>query len=68
VATLADVFEYATAETWKAEMGAHLCPLHYWEPGKHGWRLEEIRGIVPVPISGAMGLWNFEGEVEFMEE
>lgn len=67
VATLADVVRYETMTAWKEAAAAHLCPMEFWNPEKHGWILKNLRRVKPVPVMGAMGLWRFVGDVEYLE-
>ena len=33
--------------------------------GRYAWVLSNIRSIKPIEISGQLGLWNYEGEVNY---
>ena len=32
------------------------------------WILEDIRVIRPIPLKGKLGLWNYDGEIEYLKE
>lgn len=32
------------------------------------WELENVRYIKPIPLKGKLGLWNYDGEIEYLEE
>ncbi|WP_289136372.1 ASCH domain-containing protein [uncultured Brevibacillus sp.] len=37
--------------------------LYGWfEPGRYGWEMAEVKRIDPVPAKGQQGLWNWGGE------
>lgn len=63
VARLADVVPFAK----KHVDAAYMLPQD-WEPGQYAWMLEDIRPIVPIPLKGRLGLWNYDGPVEYLEE
>ena len=37
------------------------------DPG-YAWMLENIRLIVPVPVKGKLHLWEYDGEIELLNE
>ena len=37
----------------------------YYNIGRYAWVLSNIRLIKPIEISGQLGLWNYEGEVNY---
>lgn len=63
VCELANVEPCPTRSRWNQAQYQHLCLSRYWEPGKHLWRLRDIREIEPVPVTGSRGLWNWSGEI-----
>lgn len=32
----------------------------------YAWMLEDVRLIKPIPIKGKLGLWNYDGEIEYI--
>lgn len=32
------------------------------------WIFEDIRPIRPIPLKGRLSLWNYDGEIEYLEE
>lgn len=66
VAELVECRQYLTQETWDADIEKHLCPSEWWEPGKWGWVLKNVRRIKPIAMPGHQGLWTWRGEVEFI--
>ena len=32
-------------------------------PGRWAWMFKDIKRIIPVPAKGAMGLWDWQGEI-----
>lgn len=36
-------------------------PYGNWEPGRAAWLLDKIVMLDPVPVKGALGLWDWEG-------
>lgn len=38
------------------------------QPGLFGWIIDNVRYIRPVPVKGKLGLWNYEGELEYLAE
>ena len=39
-----------------------------FESGLFAWKLEDLRYIRPIPLKGKLGLWNYDGEIEYLEE
>lgn len=67
VAELVECKQYLTQESWDADIEKHLCPFAWWEPGKWGWVLRNVRRIKPIAMPGHQGLWTWRGEVEFLQ-
>lgn len=65
VCELVDIKEYESRTAFAQDVDHHRCPDNWWEPGKRGWILKNIRRIKPIQIRGMQGLWTFSGEVEF---
>ena len=61
VATLADVVPFT-----KKHLKAACMEPKDFAPGLFAWMLEDIRPIKPIPLKGKLGLWNYEGEVEYL--
>lgn len=63
VVTLADCvpFEKKDCEA------AWLDPSNY-QPDLYAWKLENLRYIKPIPLKGKLGLWNYDGEIEYLQE
>ena len=36
--------------------------------GLYAWKLENVRYIKPIPLKGKLGLWNYDGEIEYLQE
>ena len=36
--------------------------------GKYAWILSDVRWIKPIPLKGKLGLWNYEGEIEYLKD
>lgn len=62
VVRLADVVPF----TKKHLQAACMYPNEYQE-GLFAWMLEDLRFVRPVPVKGKLGLWNYEGELEFLK-
>ena len=63
VVTLADVFPFEKKHCKDAmiyESG--------YESGLYAWKLENVRYIKPIPLKGKLGLWNYDGEIEYLKE
>lgn len=43
------------------ERGA-MCKMY---PGAYAWELENPRLIEPIPLKGALRLWNYDGPIEY---
>ena len=39
-----------------------------FQKGLYAWMLEDVRIIRPIPLKGQLGLWNYNGEVEYLPE
>lgn len=67
IATLAAVVKIKTFDQWETFQPLHRCPLEWFQPGKRAWCLKDIKRIRPIQTKGAMGLWGWTGEVEYVE-
>ena len=38
-----------------------------WTPGLFAWLLEDVRIIKPIPLKGRLGLWDYDGPIEYLE-
>lgn len=38
-----------------------------FSPGMYAWILEDIRVIKPIPLKGKLGIWNYDGDIEYLE-
>lgn len=36
--------------------------------GKYAWILSDVRWIKPIPLKGKLGLWNYDGEIEYLKD
>ena len=36
--------------------------------GLYAWLLTDLRYIKPIPLKGKLGLWNYDGEIEYLKE
>lgn len=74
VAQVVKVKRYSSQDQWEGDSGrgqdkgGHRCPPEFFEPGKWGFVLENIRRVRPVPLRGFQKFWNFQGAIEFVEE
>ncbi len=39
-----------------------------FQPGLFGWCIDNVRYIRPVPVKGKLSLWEFTGDLEYLEE
>lgn len=62
VVRLADVVPF----TKKHLEAACMHPNEY-QDGLFAWLLEDLRYIRPIPLKGKLGLWNYDGELEYLE-
>jgi len=58
---------YRDHTVWDYYQDEHRCPSSFYEYGKRGLVLRNIRKIKPIPMRGKQGLWKFSGDVEFLE-
>ena len=35
--------------------------------GSYAWILDSVRAIKPIPVKGKLSLWNYDGELEYLE-
>lgn len=63
VVTLADCFPFEKKHCDDAWMN-----VKDFQPGLYGWKLENVRYIRPIPLKGKLGLWNYDGELEYLDE
>jgi hypothetical protein len=64
VARVEAIKVYRTLDEWRADEPLHLCPPGYFEPGKVGIVLADVRQFpAPIPGSGHQGLWTPPEEV-----
>ena len=36
--------------------------------GVYAWIISDIRWIRPIPLKGKLGLWNYDGEIEYLKD
>ena len=63
VVTLTDIVPLEKKHC-KAAMIHESC----FETGLYGWELDNVRYIKPIPLKGRLSLWNYDGEIEYIEE
>ena len=63
VAELKDIVPFTRKHLEPAMMKASEFDNNYY-----AWILDNIRLIKPIPVKGKLSLWNFNGEIEYMEE
>lgn len=63
VVTLADVVPFE-----KKHLAPALMRPRDFEPGRYAWILENVRTIRPIPLKGKLSLWNYDGEIEYLQE
>lgn len=63
VATLADVVPFQ-----KKHLKAALMEPGDFQPGMYAWILEDVRIIRPIPLKGKLSLWNYDGDLEYLQE
>lgn len=39
-----------------------------FRPGMYAWILDNVRIIRPIPLKGKLSLWNYDGDVEYLQE
>lgn len=43
------------------------CMSEYdYTPGMYAWILSDVRFIRPIPLKGRLSLWNYDGEIEYL--
>lgn len=67
IADLYAAIEFRDIREWTKTQPLHLCPPHWFQPGMVGWVLQNIRAIKPISVRGSQGLWDWEGDVEYLE-
>lgn len=65
VVTLEDVVPFAQ----KHVQPSHVQPqsIKNFE-GLYAWEISNVRYIRPIPLKGKLGLWNYDGEIEYLQE
>jgi hypothetical protein len=63
VVRLADVVPFE-----KKHLEAACMQKNDFAPGLYAWILTDLRIIRPIPLKGKLSLWNYDGEVEILEE
>ena len=46
---------------------ACMTPFDYMDD-TYAWELENIRYIKPIPLKGRLGLWDYNGDIEYIPE
>lgn len=62
VARLADVVPFT-----RKHLKAACMTSAEFQPGLYAWMLEDIRIIKPIPLKGQLGLWNYDGPIEYLD-
>ena len=62
VVTLADIVPLQ-----KTHMEAACLSPSDWEPGLFAWILKNVRPIKPIALKGRLGLWDYNGPIEYLE-
>jgi hypothetical protein len=39
-----------------------------YSPGMYAWILDNVRIIRPIPLKGKLSLWNYDGDIEYLQE
>ena len=63
VVTLKDVVPFE-----KKHLKAALMEPKYYEPGLYAWILDDVRIIRPIPLKGKLSLWDYNGDIEYLQE
>lgn len=51
----------------KKHCKAACMPQSAFQPGLFAWMLEDLRLIKPIPLKGKLSLWNYDGEIEYIQ-
>lgn len=38
-----------------------------YQPGVYAWIIDDVRIIRPIPLKGKLSLWNYDGDIEYMQ-
>lgn len=63
-AKLVDIVPFTEKHLKAACMLKHEMP----DTPCYAWILEDVRIIRPFPVKGKLGLWNYDGPIEYLEE
>ncbi len=63
VVTLADIVPFE-----KKHIEPALLDPREFKPGLYAWILKDVRIIRPIPLKGRLSLWDYNGEIEYLEE
>lgn len=62
VVTLADIEPFT-----RRHLDAACMQPRDFAPGMYAWHLQNVRIIKPIPLKGKLGLWEYEGPIDFLE-
>lgn len=63
IVRLADVVPFE-----KKHLEAACMQKNDFAPGLYAWILTDLRIIRPIPLKGKLSLWNYDGDVEILQE
>lgn len=63
VVTLTDIFDFEKKHCKDA-----MIRESGFEPGLYAWKLENVRYIRPIPLKGRLSLWEYNGDIEYIDE
>lgn len=63
VAELVDVVPFK-----KKHLKDALMERSDYEDGMYAWILDNIRYIKPIPLQGRLGLWEYDGDIEYIPQ